>query len=235
MCPTPSIAVTLLGRPWSRPVPAPAADSRCAGSCGSATACSRSSSTPANRSDSARAVEPLTPVRTRRRGGRTARCLSGPACWTPTRSPPSIVYTYSAHCGVRVSARAADERRVAAMAVARPTLPPSRGRGGRHTFGERFKAVWPAYQAWFLQDGDAARPSYARTGGAARHTCRSWCPRGADVPAGGRRRHGVARAGARPRPPHLAGCTQAGTCGAAPRSSCATTTTTCASSTRCIL
>jgi predicted choloylglycine hydrolase len=26
---------------------------------------------------------------------------------------------------------------------------------------ERFEAMWPTYQAWYLQEGDAARPSYA--------------------------------------------------------------------------
>jgi predicted choloylglycine hydrolase len=26
---------------------------------------------------------------------------------------------------------------------------------------ERFEAMWPAYQTWYLQEGDAARPSYA--------------------------------------------------------------------------
>jgi predicted choloylglycine hydrolase len=26
---------------------------------------------------------------------------------------------------------------------------------------ERFEAMWPAYRAWYLQEGDAARPSYA--------------------------------------------------------------------------
>ena len=26
---------------------------------------------------------------------------------------------------------------------------------------ERFEDMWPAYQAWYLQEGDAARPSYA--------------------------------------------------------------------------
>src|SRR3954451_19945458 len=25
----------------------------------------------------------------------------------------------------------------------------------------RFDAMWPAYRAWYLRDGDAARPSYA--------------------------------------------------------------------------
>src|SRR4051812_25800980 len=27
-------------------------------------------------------------------------------------------------------------------------------------FQERFEATWPAYQHWYLRDGDAARPSY---------------------------------------------------------------------------
>ena len=29
-----------------------------------------------------------------------------------------------------------------------------------HAWRERFEALWPAYQAWFLRDGDAARPDY---------------------------------------------------------------------------
>jgi predicted choloylglycine hydrolase len=77
-------------------------------------------------------------------------------------------------------------------------------------FAARFAGVWPAYQAWFGQDGDAARPSYvaARTalrqhmpelvptwerlcrlaggGDAAARVLAHWCP-----------------------PPHVSGCTQA--------------------------
>ena len=82
--------------------------------------------------------------------------------------------------------------------------------GADDAFAQRFAAVWPAYQAWFLQAGDAARPSYvtARTalrehlpelvpawerlcrlaggGDTASRVLAHWCP-----------------------PPHLSGCTQA--------------------------
>jgi predicted choloylglycine hydrolase len=82
--------------------------------------------------------------------------------------------------------------------------------GADDAFAARFAAVWPAYQAWFLQAGDAARPSYvtARTalrehlpelvptwerlcrlaggGDTASRVLAHWCP-----------------------PPHLSGCTQA--------------------------
>ena len=77
-------------------------------------------------------------------------------------------------------------------------------------FAQRFAATWPAYRAWFLQEGDAARPSYVRSraalrehlpeivetwerlvelvggGDAAARMLALWCP-----------------------PPHRQGCTQA--------------------------
>jgi predicted choloylglycine hydrolase len=39
-------------------------------------------------------------------------------------------------------------------------------------FRERFEATWPAYRAWYLRDGDAARPSYL----ACRHALETHMP-----------------------------------------------------------
>ncbi|MDQ1714235.1 MAG: hypothetical protein QOC60_180 [Frankiaceae bacterium] len=77
-------------------------------------------------------------------------------------------------------------------------------------FPERFATVWPAYQAWFLQAGDAARPSYV----AARTALRQHMPE--LVPTWERhcRRAGGGDMAARVLahwcpPPYVSGCTQA--------------------------
>ena len=78
------------------------------------------------------------------------------------------------------------------------------------TFGERFKAVWPAYQAWFLQDGDAARPSYVAARAALREHLPELVPtweRLCRLAGGGDTASRVLAHWCPP--PHLAGCTQA--------------------------
>ncbi len=81
---------------------------------------------------------------------------------------------------------------------------------GDDTFGGRFAGVWPAYQAWFLQDGDAARPSYVRARTALREHLPELVPtweRLCRLAGGGDTASRVLAHWCPP--PHVSGCTQA--------------------------
>jgi predicted choloylglycine hydrolase len=84
-------------------------------------------------------------------------------------------------------------------------------------FAQRFAATWPAYRTWFLQAGDAARPSFVESRAALREHVPELVPtweRLVELAGGG---DTAARMLALWCPPaHLAGCTQAVLRGRAP-------------------